>query len=223
MNAALLALLLVGPAAPGTGDPDPERMTVVVHTVDGKRTIVRCLQPDLTLNPRPSLGEAFEPDHSTWHVAGGHAPYTPVREPGRITWHVSGGRAPYVLVRDERDLAGNVCITVRDADGREATGCGILGEQVEEVVLNCGPPGTRTTAGTGAPAGPAKKATAAPTSGAADPDGRIVTRHRPEPRERELGGERPRGLTQQRPEQGPRGGGSGERPVGKAPLATDRR
>lgn len=200
MNAALLALLLVAPD--GIGEGDPERMTVVLRTVDGKRTVQRCMQSNLTPAQLPSGSN--------------------VVEPGRVTWHVNGGRAPYTLVRDERDLAGNVCITLRDADGREATGCGIIGVQDETVLVDCAR-GTHLNAGNPVPTRWPKRSDRASSADTGDLYQPMTKEHHTGHSDLDMAGGRPRELTQKRPEQGPRGGGSGQRPVRTVPQAVERR
>lgn len=51
-----------------------------------------------------------------------------VRQPGSATYRVVGGVPPYRLLPDEPGAEGIVCFTVVDATGREARGCGVIGE-----------------------------------------------------------------------------------------------
>lgn len=76
------------------------------------------------------------------------------RTPGSASWRAVGGTAPYTLVADEADPSGMVCFTVRDATGREASGCGAIGELRSSRVTGCngsrsnGIPGGVTAVGT---------------------------------------------------------------------------
>ena len=205
MHTALLAFLFIGPGASAPVDPAPEHMTVVVHTTDARRTVRRCLRIQNAPVALPALAEEMEP--------------------GRVSWHVSGGRAPYALVRDERDLAGNVCITVRDADGREATGWGVVAEQLQEVYVDCsmGMGGAKSMHATpqGASEAPEVKSGA---SGAAEARGRIERLRRPEPKEHDLERNGPRDLERHRDhERGPQGGGQEGRPAVRSAAGATRR
>lgn len=93
------------------------KMAVVVHTSD--RVVV-----DYVCTDRLNRGQ----NNAVRHV---------VQATGRFDWHVSNGKAPYHIVEQERDDAGNVCITVMDAVGNMATGCGIIAERRVVASVNC--------------------------------------------------------------------------------------
>jgi len=59
------------------------------------------------------------------------------RLPGSATYRVVGGLPPFTLIADEADKNGNVCFTVVDATGREARGCGVIGELYTSRVEGC--------------------------------------------------------------------------------------
>jgi hypothetical protein len=46
---------------------------------------------------------------------------------GSMTWHATGGTAPYRVISDVSN-GGGECITVMDADGNTASGCGSINE-----------------------------------------------------------------------------------------------
>lgn len=60
-----------------------------------------------------------------------------VRSGGHISWHGVGGVAPYTLIDKSTDAFGNVCITLMDATGMMATGCGIMQERRMSVGIEC--------------------------------------------------------------------------------------
>jgi hypothetical protein len=110
---ALLALALIAGTPEGTAEP----LRVVVHSMDAKRTVFVCENIRRGRFDALQTGETFEP--------------------GRVNWRALGGQPPYRLVDDVRDPAGNVCITVMDATGAIATGCGMLLTYTEVVQVNC--------------------------------------------------------------------------------------
>lgn len=90
------------------------------------------------------------------------------RKPGSASWRAVGGVPPYRLVQDEPGEGGIVCFTVVDATGREARGCGVIGELRSSRFVGCNggrsdgiPPGAGGTAAgvAGAAAGAKSQAT----------------------------------------------------------------
>jgi hypothetical protein len=86
------------------------------------------------------------------------------RMPGSASWRAVGGTPPYTLVADEADPSGLVCFTVRDAAGREAVGCGTIGELRSSRVTGCN--GSRSN---GIPGGVAAVGGPPPTPGPTTP------------------------------------------------------
>jgi hypothetical protein len=60
-----------------------------------------------------------------------------VKFPGRLRWHVVNGTPPYTVMKEKRDQAGNICITIKDAGGKIATGCGVMGMVTRVEVIEC--------------------------------------------------------------------------------------
>lgn len=56
---------------------------------------------------------------------------------GGFNWHVVNGVPPYTVIHSDRDGVGSNCVTVIDAVGNVATGCGIVQVFVETVYENC--------------------------------------------------------------------------------------
>ena len=92
---------------------------VVVYTSDGLVVNYRCANQDPGVNN----------DAVTVRRV--------VRSHGRLSWHAVGGMAPYTVIKQERDAGGMVCITVIDAAGNVATGCGVVQVLTTEVAVNC--------------------------------------------------------------------------------------
>lgn len=57
--------------------------------------------------------------------------------PGGLSWHVVGGVAPYRVLRDESHDPIGGCITVVDAEGRTATGCGVVATHEVRLAVDC--------------------------------------------------------------------------------------
>lgn len=117
MRSLLLVLLLSSATAASV-----KGMSVVVYTSD--RVVV-----DYVCTERRALGSR-------------DAVRRVVQAPGRFNWHVVNGKAPYHVMDQYTDEAGNVCITVMDALGNLASGCGIIAER--HVVANVTCPPQRT-------------------------------------------------------------------------------
>ena len=94
-------------------------MFVVVYTSDGLVVNYRCMNVDPGVN-----NEAV----ATRRV---------VRDQGRVSWHVVGGVPPYTVLRNEMGAGGSVCVTVIDAAGNVASGCGVVGVVIRDVMVNC--------------------------------------------------------------------------------------
>lgn len=114
MHTLIYSLLVMSmPAMTEGGD-----FSVVVHTTD--RVVINYY-----------CGE-FDPNSAINHILRHE-----VRAEGGATWHVQGGVAPYTILRNELDKVGAGCISVMDAEGRTATSCGVIGERVENVQVPC--------------------------------------------------------------------------------------
>jgi hypothetical protein len=112
----LLAFLLLS-----VGPPTFARsMFVVVHTIDGLVVNYRCVDFDPGMNNE------------------GVATRSVVRSRGHVSWHVVGGVPPYTVIRNEVGSTGSVCVTVIDAAGNVASGCGVVGMITRDVEVNCG-------------------------------------------------------------------------------------
>lgn len=55
---------------------------------------------------------------------------------GHFYWHAVGGVAPYTVISPANGTMGG-CVTVRDAEGNVATGCGVVGVKQVEIPFNC--------------------------------------------------------------------------------------
>lgn len=92
---------------------------VVVHTSDALVVQYYCGDPESTSGAQPVL---------------------PVRvqsSPGSFQWHAVGGLAPYTAIRTERAGEGTYCVTVIDAAGNVATGCGVIQTFVQRKNVSC--------------------------------------------------------------------------------------
>lgn len=115
MRTLLFPLLMTALTAAASG---PEKMTVVVRTTDRVVVDFACVGP-----------------------AGNYA-YTDlfkreVVEPGKFAWHVVGGTAPYTVLKNDIRAGQGGCITVQDANGQVATSCGVIQEVHEIRRVNC--------------------------------------------------------------------------------------
>src|SRR5690606_7625031 len=115
MRALLIPLCLVAVPAWAGG---PAKMTVVVQSSD---QIVHEYVCDV--NP------IADPNSPVFRKK--------VVQEGGLSWHVVGGVAPYRVVRDELAEPIGGCITVVDAEGSTATGCGVVEAQVVRVAVDC--------------------------------------------------------------------------------------
>ncbi len=59
------------------------------------------------------------------------------RSNGNLDWHVVGGQAPFKVVKYDVLPNSGGCITVMDASGQTATGCGTIGEHAEFARVDC--------------------------------------------------------------------------------------
>ncbi len=96
----------------------PEKMFVVIHTTD--KVIVNYVCIDKTNNEadNPVLGSV-------------------IKSTGGYNWHVVGGVAPYTIVKNEMRTMTSGCITVMDAEGTIATSCGVISVRQEQQQINC--------------------------------------------------------------------------------------
>jgi len=94
-------------------------MFVVVYTSDGLAVNYRCSNLDLGVNNESVAIRRV------------------VRSQGRMSWHVVGGVPPYTVLRNGIGSGGAVCVTVIDAAGTVATGCGVVQVLTQEVMVNC--------------------------------------------------------------------------------------
>ncbi|MCB0757179.1 MAG: hypothetical protein KDC01_01875 [Flavobacteriales bacterium] len=62
---------------------------------------------------------------------------TEVQSAGGMNWHVVGGVAPYTVVKNNMATSSGGCVTVMDAEGQVATGCGVVGVQWVRVAVDC--------------------------------------------------------------------------------------
>lgn len=115
MRTLLIPLLL---AAVTASAAKPEKMIVVVRTTDKVIVDFTCVGPDGNMGSNALFKST-------------------VADRGQFHWHVVGGTAPYTLVKDETNSGYGGCITVRDANGQEATGCGVIGVVHKLRRVNC--------------------------------------------------------------------------------------
>ena len=109
----VLLLLLLAASSSTFGN----KLFVVVHIVDG--VVMKYVCPQ-----RIEMGDP-------------RAVREVVRQEPFITWHATGGVRPYTLLSQRTDRAGNICITVMDAAGQIATGCGIMSTWIYTSQTNC--------------------------------------------------------------------------------------
>ncbi len=114
MRTLIYPLLLGSLSAAASG---PDNFHVVVRTTD--RMVVNYV-----------CGEA------TGAGQTGIIVRTEVKAKGNFNWHVVGGVAPYTVLRNEAG-AGGGCITVMDAEGHTATGCGTINTVSENLSVDC--------------------------------------------------------------------------------------
>ncbi len=92
---------------------------VVVHTSDAMVVEYYCGDPESTSDVQQQL---------------------PVRVQiarGGFQWHAIGGLAPYTAIRTEREGVGTYCVTVIDAAGNVATGCGVVQTFTQRKTVSC--------------------------------------------------------------------------------------
>lgn len=114
MRALFLPLLVASAPVLASG---PSKFAVVVHTTDQVVAKYIC-DEDPTKEP--------------------FVYKTQLRKSGGFFWHVVGGTAPYTIVKDEMVIGDTRCITVMDAEGEVATACGIMGTVEILVREGCG-------------------------------------------------------------------------------------
>ncbi len=112
MRTVTLLLLVAAPFAASAN-----KLFVVLHTTDAVIVDYVCPQ-------RLDLGS----DNAVRRI---------VVQQGYLTWHATGGVRPYQVLSEETDHVGNVCITVMDAAGQIATGCGIMSTWHYTKQVNC--------------------------------------------------------------------------------------
>lgn len=93
-------------------------LLVVVYTTDAKVVEYTCANG--VQNPYASGSVVMRTDN----------------RPGRASWHAIGGVPPYKVIGYESS-GGLVVVTMMDAAGSVASGVGVIGKQVQEVVANC--------------------------------------------------------------------------------------
>lgn len=115
MRALFLPLLMASLSAAAA---KPEKMFVVVHTSDRVVAQMVCSKASTMTNENRVIAHE-------------------VLRPGSFTWHVVGGVAPYTVIKDETFIGGNGCITVMDGTGQTATGCGVVQVHNELIQVPC--------------------------------------------------------------------------------------
>jgi hypothetical protein len=101
-----------------------EKLIVVVYTIDAKEVVYRCrpvVCTDGQQGPYPRGGLVMQ----SFMVSG------------RVQWHAVGGIPPYKLIENRVAKDGLVTVTVMDAAGNIGTGLGMMGQQVQEVSVDC--------------------------------------------------------------------------------------
>lgn len=113
MRILTFPLMLAALPALATG---PEKFFVVIHAQDKVVTQYVCTRSHLS-------GEDL-------------VVRTKVTQQGSFNWHVVGGTAPYTVVKDQgTDPKG--CITIMDATGETATACASYTTRTETVMIDC--------------------------------------------------------------------------------------
>ncbi len=115
MHTLICPLLLVASTAIGSV---PEGFHVVVNTTD--RVVVNFICSNDAAEPGQALVFGSE-----------------LRSKGGFNWHVVGGTAPYRVISNNMNSSTGGCITVMDAQGRTATGCGTIGVRTEIARVDC--------------------------------------------------------------------------------------
>lgn len=115
MRTLLIPLMMVAVTATAA---KPGKMFVIVRTTDKVIVDFTCVGPDGNIGDNTLLKSM-------------------VAENGQFNWHVVGGTAPFTVVKDDTGAGYGGCITVRDANGQEATGCGVVGVVHKLRRVNC--------------------------------------------------------------------------------------
>jgi hypothetical protein len=113
MKALLLPLIIATVPAMATG-----KLFVVVHTTDA---VVKNYVCSDGLNG----------------TENGTVVRSSMASQGSFVWHAVGGTAPYTVVSGPAQGNMGGCITVMDAEGHTATGCGVVGVVKVDVPFNC--------------------------------------------------------------------------------------
>jgi hypothetical protein len=113
MKALLLPLMIATVPAMATG-----KLFVVVHTTDA---VVKNYVCSDGLNG----------------TENGTVVRSSMASQGSFVWHAVGGTAPYTVVSGPAQGNMGGCITVMDAEGQTATGCGVVGVVKVDVPFNC--------------------------------------------------------------------------------------
>lgn len=92
---------------------------VVVHTSDAMVVEYYCGDPQPTIDVQEQLPVWVQIAH------------------GDFQWHAIGGLAPYTAIRTERAGVGTYCVTVVDAAGNVATGCGVVQTFTQRKLVSC--------------------------------------------------------------------------------------
>jgi hypothetical protein len=176
---------------------------VVVYTTDAMVVEYYCGEPEPTQGVQERLPVRVQIAH------------------GGFQWHAVGGLAPYTAIRTERSGVGTYCVTVIDAAGNVATGCGVVQTFTQRKLVSC-----RTWQDSIPGQGVTMLVPKVSENGTSDPrvtSGRTVVPERPvqQPRERpvtrhggmERGGDRPGGTVVRASSEKPAPGGGG-RPAG---------
>jgi len=107
MRTVLIPLLLV--ALPALAIKPKRALFVVVHTVDRVTVDYVCSKQFSETDPNALVFK------------------TQLMSQGAFTWHVTGGTAPYRVINSTESYLGG-CVTVVDADGDTASGCGSINQ-----------------------------------------------------------------------------------------------
>lgn len=92
---------------------------VVVYTSDAMVVEYYCGEPEPTQGVQEQLPVRVQIAH------------------GGFQWHAIGGLAPYTAIRTERAGVGTYCVTVIDAAGNVATGCGVVQTFTQRKLVSC--------------------------------------------------------------------------------------